>query len=465
MADDLGFEPSTPNKGAAAQSDADLGFEEAPKAPGAASRFGGSIYDSMIGGIVDTLKRYAWEPSQRSKQAAENGDWHELVKEGLMTVLPGAAMATDIVKGSYQQGKQAITQAKAGQYGPAALSAVGAVPIVGPMVQKPIQQFSQGDVAGGLGTTAGNVLMLAGPELLKASPAADLIRADMTPTDLLAQTTKKGKAILARSGDDVTAAGYTGPAPAVKAQAAADIKRLGPQIGTEEAKLDASGVNPDVQQLHNDIQALRDANSRNGVPLNDAYDARLVKAQDKILDMGSAPGAPVKYSDLNALKQEWQSEASGTYLDPSAKGAAKGAKAAAAATRNVLENMQGTDAINAINEQFSNAKAAFDLASLAKPKLHPLVSGLIKAGSAAAGETAGHMVGMPVVGGLVGLTTIAPALEKSILSGSLRTAPAAIRNSIADAIASGDLGRANRLAILAGQGIPPAKTFTINTAQ
>jgi hypothetical protein len=136
-----------------------------------------------LGGLVDAVKRYGMDPAGRAQAAAQsahdaakNGDWKaaaqhmgDVLKESFLSSTPGVSLVSDIAKGSYQQGAQALQQAKAGQYGPAAVSAAGAVPFVGPLVAKPASQFMQGDVAGGLGTVGGELATFALPKVLPRS--------------------------------------------------------------------------------------------------------------------------------------------------------------------------------------------------------------------------------------------------------------------------------------------------------
>lgn len=164
---DLGFQPDH----------SDLGFVPDASGPqgSAASRFGGSLWDSTIGGIVNAVKRYGWEPGEKAKEAAQAGDWGEVLKEGLLASMPGANMASDIAKGSVQQAKQAYQQAQQGNYGQAAVSGIGAVPVVGPMIAKPAQQAMQGDYAGAAGSLVGTAATLGLPKVIPRGTAVTVL--------------------------------------------------------------------------------------------------------------------------------------------------------------------------------------------------------------------------------------------------------------------------------------------------
>lgn len=71
-----------------------------------------------------------------------------------------------IASESASKGREAMTAAQAGEYGKAATAAVGAIPLVGPAIEKGITQFESGDIAGGLGTAAGLALPYTRPAKL-----------------------------------------------------------------------------------------------------------------------------------------------------------------------------------------------------------------------------------------------------------------------------------------------------------
>jgi hypothetical protein len=87
------------------------------------------------------------------------------------------ATASNIYEASANQGRQAIDMARQGRYVEAAGHAVGAVPLIGPAAAEAGQQIAEGDIAGGLGKTAGLLTPMAIGPALKAARAAIPARA------------------------------------------------------------------------------------------------------------------------------------------------------------------------------------------------------------------------------------------------------------------------------------------------
>lgn len=89
---------------------------------------------------------------------------------------PAGRMGKDIVEGSVQSGKNAVTQAKSGDLTGAAISGVGAVPIVGPPIAKTADQVRAGNYSGAAGTAVGTILPMAvgaGAKALLEGPAVE----------------------------------------------------------------------------------------------------------------------------------------------------------------------------------------------------------------------------------------------------------------------------------------------------
>lgn len=441
---------------------ADLAPDQ-PEQPG----FFRGLWDTV--NPLPAIKHYSQLAEQEQEQirdALQKGDYKTAAKAFAQS-LPGVDLATDIGKAQadqFHQAYQDFTNTKempdlsGRMLSASGHVAAGSIPVVGPAAAEAGQNIgTPGKTAYGLGQTAGLLLpfgLSAASRL--AGPVANVIRAaPETPVnELLAQRSLKGQRLLAKQGAAVEQAGLTGPAAEVKAKTAATLARVGPQIPAEAQRLSALGTLPDAQRIYNELDDLRKADtSSNGVPLNDAYDAHLKNAQDKLLEIASNPKGPGQFSDYDNLLNAWQEQAKPAYGSAEAASGAKAYQAASARLRGVLRDTQGTDTLNALHDEFAVNKAANQLATLARPKaaqLGPLSKVAVRVGSTAAGSVVGNLLGHPYLGGEAGFL-VAPQLEKAILNGSLRRAPAAVRNSIADSIARGDLANANRLATAAAQ--------------
>ena len=463
---DAFMQQQTPARNAGLTPDAFMQSEQ-PAAPSAAEQpgFFRGLWDTV--NPLPAIEHYAQlgiEEQRQIHDALERGDYKTAAKTFAQS-LPGVDLATDIGKAQadqFHQAYQDFTNTKEmPNLSDRLLSAsghvaAGSLPMLGPAAAQAGENIgTPGKTAYGAGQAAGLLLPFGASRL--AEPLADVIRTS-PPNDLLAQTTKRGRALLKKQGPAVEAAGLTGIAPEVEARTAQTLARTGPAIGAEVANLDALNALPDAQRMYNSIQDLRRAkSSSNGVPLNKAYDARLAAAQQQLLDIATNPQSTPKFSDYDSLLNEWQEAARPAYLSEEARSSAKAMKGASARIREVLRDTQGTDALNALNDEFAANKAANDLATLARPKLGTGGKIAVKLGSTLAGGAVGHLLGSGDIGAWTGLI-VAPQLEKALMSGSIRRMPAAFRNSIADALARGDMATAGRLAGLGGQMGAQAQT-------
>jgi len=190
----------------------------------AGSRFFHSLYDSTIGGALHTLAR--------GIGSDELGQIHDQLNKGnygaaalligkYATQGPQGRLAGDMVDSSIDQGKAAVAAAKAAQPGQAAIHGIAAVPMVGPMVAKPIDQVSKGDYAGAAGTVTGTGLSLAAPSLLEGTNLRVPGITNSNPTEAAALD------YLSDKGVPVPAGARTGNQFVKNAQKAADVTPLG----------------------------------------------------------------------------------------------------------------------------------------------------------------------------------------------------------------------------------------------
>lgn len=158
------------------------------------------------------------------------------------------------------KGRESFEAAQRGNYGDAATSAVGAIPFIGPPLERGIQQVREGDYAGAAGTAAGLAVPYTRP--LKTAKAASLG---------VARTVAPGATARAASRLDKLAASKVGEA-------------ISPQVGANKVRIanDAAKVAPGLLErgltnrwsregLHDNVKAGLDGAVRQ---LDEAVDAR-----------------------------------------------------------------------------------------------------------------------------------------------------------------------------------------------
>lgn len=271
---DLGFTPATPT--AAGNPHADLGFEVTPDpaavrafdaannrirvpeagdiptymAQPALQRFGHSLWNSTIGGAIEGVKT--------ALGTDELEHIADLVKQGRHGVAamqlgnylftgPGTRLGRRVVENSVDQFNRGVEDVVQGNWGGAATHAIGQVPIVGPMISQPIEQFRSGDVAGGMGTLTGEAASILGPKLLEGRaarvPIVLAFKNSLNPVEQAAQRWLESKGVDTSLGlqtgskpirnlegsvqNDIGGAGY---ALARKAQTRADTLNLADQM-------------------------------------------------------------------------------------------------------------------------------------------------------------------------------------------------------------------------------------------
>jgi hypothetical protein len=85
----------------------------------------------------------------------------------LRDVIPGASLATDLVKAQVDQGSQAVQSVRQGNYSEAAGHGLAAItPIFGPPAARAGEQIASGDWAGGAGSAVGLIGSVLAPEVV-----------------------------------------------------------------------------------------------------------------------------------------------------------------------------------------------------------------------------------------------------------------------------------------------------------
>lgn len=224
---DLGFTPATP-AAVGGNPHADLGFEVTPDpaairafdaasnriqvpeagdiptymAEPAIQRFGHSLWNSTIGGAIEGVKTaLGTDELERIADLVKQGQ-HGAAAMQLGNYLftgPGTRMGRKVVEGSVDQFNRGVEDVVQGNWGGAATHAIGQVPIVGPMISQPIEQFRGGDVAGGLGTLTGEAASILGPKLLEGRvaslPIVPRVKSVLNPVQQAAQNWLESKGV------------------------------------------------------------------------------------------------------------------------------------------------------------------------------------------------------------------------------------------------------------------------------
>jgi hypothetical protein len=216
---------------------------------GAGSRFFHSLYDSTIGGAVNTMKRaIGTDELSHIADEVKKGNFSNaaLLVGKYATEGPAGRIGTGIVNSSVDEGKQAIDAAKAGQPGQAGIHATASVPMIGPMIARPLEQASQGDYAGAAGTVVGTGLSLAAPELLKNAKVSVLpALANPNPTEAAALD------YLSDKGVPVPAGARTGNQFVKNAQKAADVTPIGAVVAQRSDAAATNALRTEAADLAN----------------------------------------------------------------------------------------------------------------------------------------------------------------------------------------------------------------------
>jgi hypothetical protein len=175
------------------------------------SGFFHSLYDATIGGAIGTLKT-AIGTDQLDDIAAKvkAGDYKgaALALGQYATQGPAGRIGDQVAQGSIDAAKQAGQDVSAGNYGQAAIHGIQAVPVVGPLVSRPIDQAAQGDYSGALGTLSGDALMLGAGKLAEAGAGA-VDSSAASAADALRRQSLRGGYTVNTPAADVTAAAQT----------------------------------------------------------------------------------------------------------------------------------------------------------------------------------------------------------------------------------------------------------------
>jgi hypothetical protein len=282
------------------------------------------------------------------------------------------------------------------------------------------------------------------------------------PNELANQTTKPGKKILAKRADDLAANDIAGNVSDIKPRAESKLAELAPKIATEREALDAKGARPDVDKINSKLDDIINAHKVNGVAIDDSVVNRVESIKSKLADV--TKDGKISYSSIDDIRRLLDSQVN-FLTDP--KATTKAIKSASNAFRSVLAETDGAEAINRLKSEYSLWSDVRELASRAKPNgpIKPssavetpttkkmAVPGrlTVHAASGVIGGVAAHFLGIPIAGDVIvtGATSAASAaVEAAIRSGAVRRAPIQIRNSIADAIASGNFVHAAKLSAM-----------------
>lgn len=135
-----------------------------------------SLYDSTIGGAMEMAKTaIGTKQLSEIKDDLDKGNHGAALLKLAKYVTEGGSgrLGQAAVDSSISSAKQVPEDIKQGNYGSAMTHTVGAVPLAGPILARPVEQAGQGDYAGAVGTVLGTGLSAMLPEAaegIRSSP-------------------------------------------------------------------------------------------------------------------------------------------------------------------------------------------------------------------------------------------------------------------------------------------------------
>jgi len=404
------------------------------------------------------------------------GAWSMLSPMGLVNAITSPVQTVkNMVSAQVNQGKQAIDLAKQGRYIEAAgHSAAAVLPVLGPAAARAGEQIASGDVAGGLGASAGLLAPFAVKYGLELKNAPNPQEAD-----------------LVRRGAEQTVA------QKVLAPGNPKFKGIAEKIAPEVLSRKLQGSRLELQQLADEGMAdaadkIDAAIASQGPAANNLIDVKPIVAsldkriQDFTVDGKVIPTAASKVAHLEQLRDYLKNDVGNTATFSDLKRirddfyrAADAAKGYQGPDVNVPDvGWAAREAGSAIRQQFAkdrpelvapNADYTFykrlgDVLdpTLGRPKNVTSVPTGVTGGLSTAGAVVGQaMSNVPILRGASALlfSRILPALKEAQNSPAWQLASASKKMAIADALDAGKIGTAQKLLVnLAASA--PRKTET-----
>ncbi len=417
----------------------------------------------------------AWEnvnpmPLVRDVYSALKGDEEAATR---ITAIPKS-----IGQGVSRQFRKSLNELKQGNVIPATGQALGMLPLIGPPAVEAGEQIARGDVAGGLGHAAGLLLPFGIPAAARAAKAVIPARAtealkSSAVTDYsraFAPTGRINKAKTATAVEGIPQRGQLPPTPGLIERGEIALTRkglqskittmtdqLGEQIEAAQAQIPMGSRSLPLRQVMTQIDEnvrralLMEDAAGNAIPLTPEA-ARAVTGEGRalkgLMQAASEPapgGAVIDYQILRRFRQAWDESIakSGGYASPDFVTTAQKQVRKAFADGARAELNAATPDIAAINREYHFWRQAQDVIDATvertRGQSQPLGQQLAQAAGGAAGAAKGGL------GSAVAYALVFKNLRKLTTSTGWNTISAVTKDRIANYLANGKIGDANRL--------------------